>query len=98
MSYTDKIPCVMRRALTQYIDIRDELEDFNTFLQDICCEIGGTIDEIDDQLDLLTDRLISYNEALEKQTFLTGHYPLKVSATEADADEELPFPDTTEAV
>ena len=55
----------MRQALSQYTDIRDELENFRDFLQDICCDIGGTVEEIDDQLDTLCNGLIAYNVAIE---------------------------------
>lgn len=98
MSIQTKIPFVMRQAITKYTDIRDELEDFRDFLQDICCDIGGAVDEIDDQLDTLCERLIAYNETAERYTCLSGslhsaHAPanLTVSGRRIE-DDELPFP------
>ncbi len=95
-----KIPVVMRQAITKYTDIRDELEDFRDFLQDICCDIGGTVEEIEDQIDVLCDKLIAYNETTEKyirpssclHSFHTITNPT-VSVKKSEEDE-LPFPPT----
>ena len=102
MSIQPKIPVVMRQTITQYTDIRDELEDFLDFIQDICCGIGGTIDEIDDQLDTLCDRLTTYNEIAEKYIFLSDCLaPKQPSPVPSPSEEEeLPFlpADSKEAI
>lgn len=94
MSLQTKIPVVMRQAITQYTDIRDELEDFRDFIQDICCDIGGVIDDINEQLDLLCDRLITYNELVKNHVSLSdtlsSAHPSPLS--DLSAEEELPFP------
>ena len=94
MPLQTKIPVIMRQTITQYTDIRDELEDFRDFIQDICCDIGGMIDDIDDQLDTLSDRLIAYNELAENYISLSNtlsfSHPSPLSGL--SAGEELPFP------
>ena len=80
----------MRQAISQYTDIRDELEDFRDFIQDICCDIGGVVEEIDEQLDLLCDRLITYNKLAEKHVSLSSAHPSAVS--DPTAGEKFPFP------
>lgn len=88
----------MRQAITRYTDIRDELEDFRDFLQDICCDIGGAVDEIEDHLDILCDELIAYNEAAEKYIYLSDYLRSCRSSAgfgipgKTDEESELPFP------
>ena len=98
MSMQTKIPVVMRQAITKYTDIRDELEDFRDFLQDICCDIGGTVEEIEDQIDVLCDKLITYNETAERYNCLSGRLHsfhaldnTTISGKRSEKDE-LPFP------
>ncbi len=94
MSLQTKIPVIMRQTITQYTDIRDELEDFRDFIEDICCDIGGTIDDIDEQLDILCDRLITFNELAENyislSNTLSSAHPSPLS--DLSAEEKLPFP------
>ena len=98
MTMRTKVPFIMRQALSQYTDIRDELENFRDFLQDICCDIGGTVEEIDDQLDTLCNGLIAYNEAIERYMSLSDRLHSDHSVVAPDSSEmsdgknEMPFP------
>lgn len=105
MSIQTKIPVVMRQAITRYTDIRDELENFRDFLQDICCDIGGAVDEIEDHLDILCDELIAYNKAAEKYIYLSDYLRSCRSSvgsgisekTDEDGEGPFPFSDSQEA-
>ena len=84
----------MKQTITQYTDIRDELEDFLDFIQSLCYDIGDVVEEMDDQIDTLSDRLFTYNELAENLAFLSGGKPSAHSCPVSDfsAEEELPFP------
>ena len=78
----------MRQTITRYTDIRDELQDFLDFIQDVCCDIGGVVDDIDDQLDTLCERTITYNELLDKSASVSDEHP----STHVSPAEEDPWP------
>ena len=95
-----KIPVSIKTAVTRYIDIRDGLADFCSFLEDICSDIDDVIHEISDQTDILQETVAAYGDIFDHYRCLTGCLPAEaphpVSAAQLD-EEALPFPSSIAA-
>lgn len=95
-----KIPVSIKTAVTRYIDIRDGLTDFCSFLEDICSDIDDVISEISDQTDILQETVAAYGDIFEHYRCLTDRHPSEsthpVSGVQLD-EEALPFPSSITA-